>query len=460
MGITDIFRASKFKDENEKLKEILDEIGATEAIEVKERIEQLKNEEQDWKNKKNHILEQIKQTEIELSNKKKQNIDEFKRLDSELIEKKKKIAQDIKQAEYELNQKTNQIISLDEVLMLESFGLYTPHYVFQNSEEYKEKLDSIRAKQKEMIKSKCAATGNMNWTVNGSKSEGTKMVNDMIKLVLRAFNNECDYCIDNVKFNNIDSAEKRITSSSDALNKLGRAMNVSISTNYRQLKFEELYLAHEYQQKKQEEKEEQKRLKEEMREQMKFEQELKVAREKLQKEKKHYAKAIIEIQGRIEKASTEEERTDLIEKLKELEEKSSELEKEETELDYREKNAKAGYVYVISNIGAFGENVFKIGMTRRLDPEDRVYELGDASVPFPFDIHAMVFTDNAPELERKLQDHFRKGQLNKMNDRKEFFKADIHEIEKIIRENYDKVVDLVKIAPAEQYRESILISKS
>lgn len=460
MGITDIFRASKIKDENTKLKEIFDEIGATEAIEVKERIEQLKKEEQEWKIKINQVIEQIKQAEIELTSKKKENQDESKKLDSELIEKKRKIAFEIKQAESELLEKTKQIVSLDDVLMLESFGLYTPHYAFQNSEEYKIKLDSIRGKQKEMIKAKSAAMGNINWTVNGSKSEGTKMVNDMIKLVLRAFNNECDYCIDNVKFNNIESAEKRMTSSFDALNKLGRAMDVSISYNYRQLKFEELYLAHEYQQKKQEEKEEQKRLKEEMREQMKFEQELKVAREKLQKEKKHYAKAIIDIQGRIEKASTEEERIDLTEKLKELEERSSELDKEEKELDYREKNAKAGYVYVISNIGSFGENVFKIGMTRRLDPEDRVYELGDASVPFPFDIHAMVFSDNAPELERKLQDHFRKGQLNKINNRKEFFKADIHEVEKIIRHNYDKVVDLVKVAPAEQYRESILISNS
>jgi hypothetical protein len=133
-----------------------------------------------------------------------------------------------------------------------------------------------------------------------------------------------------------------------------------------------------------------------------------------------------------------------------------ELEKEEKVIDYREQNAKAGYVYVISNIGAFGENVYKIGMTRRLEPMDRVDELGDASVPFSFDVHAMVFSDNAPELEAKLHERFYDNRINKMNDRKEFFRADINEIEKVIKNNYKKVVDVVKEAPAEQYRESLI----
>lgn len=134
------------------------------------------------------------------------------------------------------------------------------------------------------------------------------------------------------------------------------------------------------------------------------------------------------------------------------------LDTEEKVIDYREQNAKAGYVYIISNVGSFGDGVYKIGMTRRLEPMDRVDELGDASVPFTFDVHALIFSEDAPALESKLHQHFSKNRINKLNNRKEFFKADIQEIESVIRKHYDKVVDLIKDAPAEQYRESLRIN--
>ena len=141
----------------------------------------------------------------------------------------------------------------------------------------------------------------------------------------------------------------------------------------------------------------------------------------------------------------------------ELQAQQDNLEQEEKLIDYREKNAKAGYIYIVSNIGAFGENIYKIGMTRRLEPIDRVNELGDASVPFPFDLHALIFSENAPELEAKIQNHFFRDRMNKINNRKEFFRANIDEIKKVIKENYDKVLELVKTPAAEQYRESLLI---
>ncbi len=158
---------------------------------------------------------------------------------------------------------------------------------------------------------------------------------------------------------------------------------------------------------------------------------------------------------KLKETTNDSERALVLEKLEEVKSQYSELEKEEKEIDYREKNAKAGYVYIISNIGSMGENIYKIGMTRRLEPLERIDELGDASVPFQFDIHALIFSENAPALEAKLHEHFYTTRINKLNDRKEFFKADIYEIEKVIRENYDKVVDVVKEAPAEQYRESL-----
>jgi len=421
MGLQDIFNASKIKKENEKLQDLINEIGAGDAVVIKHKIEELSKERDD-----------LVANNLQLQ-------DEQKILESELNEKKK------------------QVLVLDEELMLENFAFYKPTFSFVSSSEYKNRLDTLRVEQKEMIKSGSAAKGSQNWTVNNNKSQGKKMVKDMIKLVLRSFNNECDYCVDNVKFNNIDRSVQRIEKSYDSLNTLGSIMEVEIDPQYKDAKIQELYLAYEYQQKKQEEKEEQKRIREEMKEQQKLEQEIKEAREKIAKEKKHFTTALQDIEKRLEATQDSIEKAAIQERMKEIEAQMNELDKEKSAVDYREQNAKAGYVYIISNIGAFGEGVYKIGMTRRLEPLDRIYELGDASVPFEFDLHAMIFSDDARNLEAKLHEHFTKNRINKMNNRKEFFRADLKEIEKIIKENYDKAIDLVIHAPAEQYRESLLI---
>lgn len=363
--------------------------------------------------------------------------------------------QEVTALRQQVNGLRGQLLVLDETLLLESFALYEPKFKLNSSQEYKAHLDKVRERQKGMIKNGQAATGNMDWHVNGSKAEGRKLVNDMIKLVIRSFNNEADYCVDNVKFDNIELGEKRIRKSFETCNRLGRVMTVRLSEQYLNLKLDELRLAHEFQIKKQEEKEEAKRAREELREQQKLEQEIRAAREKIAKERRHFTAALRDVQARLEKVTTEEERATLLAKLTELEASKAELDSEEKLIDYREQNAKAGYVYVISNVGAFGEGVYKIGMTRRLEPMDRVDELGDASVPFWFDVHAMVFSDNAPALESKLHEHFAAGRLNKVNGRKEFFRADIAEIESVIRANYDAAVEVAREAPAEQYRESL-----
>ncbi len=363
--------------------------------------------------------------------------------------------QDVAALTHQASEMRAQVLVLEETLLLESFALYVPKFKLNASHEYKTRLDTVRERQKTMIKNGEAATGNMGWEVNGSKAEGRKLVNDMIKLVIRSFNNEADYCVDNVKFDNIELGEKRIRKSFETCNRLGRVMTVSLSETYLNLKLDELRLAHEFQVKKQEEKEEAKRVREELREQQKLEQEIRSAREKIAKERKHFAAALRDLSARLEKVTTEEERALLVTRIAEVEAGKAELDSEERVIDYREQNAKAGYVYVISNIGAFGEGVYKIGMTRRLEPMERVDELGDASVPFWFDVHAMVFSDNAPALEAKLHERFAAGRLNKVNGRKEFFRADIAEIESIIRANYDAVVEVTHEAAAEQFRESL-----
>lgn len=363
---------------------------------------------------------------------------------------------DLLRIKSEISAARKNLIETNDTVLLQEFGLYQPKYDFETSEMYKSRLDDIRRCQKDMIKANKAATGNMNWTVNNSTSKGHKMVSDMQKLLLRAFNSECDEVIGKVKFNNIDTAVKRITASKDAISKLGAMMGVEITRQYYDSKIDELHLAYEYQVKKQEEKEEQKRIREEMREQAKLQKEIEMARREIEKEQKHYQNALAKITAQIESASETE--LDLLNKKKEeIEIQLSELDKAIKDVDYREANQKAGYVYVISNIGAFGEGVYKIGMTRRLDPMDRIDELGDASVPFNFDVHAMIFTEDAPGLEAALHRAFDSRKLNMVNTRREFFRVSLDEIKQVVKENFDKTVEFIDVPDAEQYRQSLIL---
>ena len=285
------------------------------------------------------------------------------------------------------------------------------------------------------------------------------MVKDMQKLLLRAFNSECDELVDKVKYNNYDKAHARMTKSCEAISKLGAMMGVSITTQYYKLKTDELRLALEYRLKKQQEKEEQKAIREQMREEAKLQKEIEEARKKIVKEQTHYTNALQKVNDQLKNAEGSK-REALLLKKQEIENQLSEIDKSIKDIDYREANAKAGYVYIISNIGSFGDNVYKIGMTRRLDPMDRVDELGDASVPFNFDVHAMIFSDNAPALEAALHRAFESRKLNMVNNRREFFNVTLEEIEAAVKQNYDKTVEFTRFAPAEQYRETLKIKEN
>lgn len=382
-------------------------------------------------------------------------------LQGQIEEKQKQLndlQRDVQGTQCQLDALRKEVVETNETILLQSFGLYTPRFPFVNSDEYKARLLEIRALQKDMIKDKTAVSGNMNWTVNGNAAKGRRMVSDMQKLLLRAFNAECDDVIEHVKYNNIESSEKRITASRDAISKLGDVMGVRIEPTYYSLKIQELYLAFEYQQKKQEEKEAQKEARARMREEAKLAKEIEEERKKLEKEQKHYQNALKKIMEQLA-AACDEDRAAIEEKKRELEQQLTKIDEEFKSVDYREANQRAGYVYIISNIGAFGEDVYKIGMTRRLDPMDRVDELGDASVPFDFDVHAMIFSDDAPRLEAALHNAFADRKLNFVNQRREFFHVSLDEIKKVVKANYDRSVEFIDLAPAEQYRQSLVMKK-
>lgn len=415
MGIKDIINASKIREENERLKQVMTP-EMQEAVNLKSMIDELQ--------KKIIYL----QSEFQ----KKQN--------------------ELRQVESDIKSKKSQLVIMDDEILVQEFGLYRPTFDFASSLDYKEKLASIRALQKDLIKKKLAVSGNMNWQVNGSASKGKKMVSDTQKLLLRAFNNECDDIVAKVKYTNFDASLDRIYKSAEAISKLGSIMNIYVTREYVDAKIKELRLAFEYQQKKQQEKEELKAAREEQREQAKIQKEIEEQKRKIEKEQNHYKSAYDKL---LKQISTDPENAELIEKKKQLESHLSDIDKALADIDYRQANMKAGYVYIISNIGAFGENVYKIGMTRRLEPQDRIDELGDASVPFKFDVHAMIFTDDAPALENALHHAFENRKLNMVNQRKEFFNVTLDEIKEVIKKNFDKTVEFYDVPDAEQYRVSL-----
>lgn len=353
----------------------------------------------------------------------------------------------ISHLENEIAQKKSQLYSLTDDIALQEYGLYQPTYEFANSDLYSERLKAIRSDQKQCIKNGTACLGNMNWTVNGSASKGKKMVQDMQKLLLRAFNVECDDIVETVKISNVDRAKERIISTSQQISKLGSMMSISISQQYINLKIQELLLALDYQQKKQEEKERIRELKEQEREEKRVQKEIEEARKKLQKEKSHYQNALDALMKQIQSNG---ETPELLEKKNNLEAELEDTAKAIANVDYREANRKAGYVYIISNIGAFGQDVYKIGMTRRLEPMERIEELGDASVPFNFDVHALIFTEDAPALENALHTAFEAQKINKINRRREFFRVNLDEIKSVVRKNFDKTVEWIDVPEAEQ----------
>ena len=356
------------------------------------------------------------------------------------------------QDKYSLFKRLLQKIAIyDEDLGLAEIGFYKPHFDFATAEQYKKKIASIREQQKTMLKEKSAVTCTTEWTVGESKLEGRKMVNRAIKLTTRAFNNECEAAIANVRWNNIEKMEDRIQKAFTDINKMNESNHVYINQRYVHLKMQELRLAYEYQNKLKEEKEEQAEIRRQMREEAKLEQEMLAAQKEEEKFQKLLSKAKLEatkaVGANLEKLNVEI--SELTQRLEEAHQKN------ERALSMAQQT-KAGHVYVISNIGSFGEDVYKIGMTRRLEPMDRVQELGDASVPFYFDVHAMIYSDNAPAMENALHKAFADRRLNLVNFRKEFFHVKLDDIQTEVNK-ISKDAEFIVTAEAEQFRQSQLI---
>lgn len=350
-----------------------------------------------------------------------------------------------------------EVEAVEEARALQEFGFYRPRYNFDSSVEYERRLDWIRDQQKRMLSDKLACVCSTEWTVDGDRRAGQKMVDKQIKLMLRAFNGESDAAVGKVRYNNVVSLENRIHKAFDQINKLGESQRTSIVPTFRDLKLEELHLAHEFQRKKEDEKEAQRQLREQMKEEEKVAKEIERALSDAEKEEEMAERALIK--ARAELQLKEGQQAAKLEALVgRLENELQEALDRKAKAIARAQLTKSGHVYILSNIGTFGEGVYKIGMSRRLEPLERVAELGGASVPFPFDVHAMIYCEDAPRLEAALHRHFADRRVNMVNLRREFFQVSLDEIRAAVAESHGHVT-FVTVPEAAQYRETVALRK-
>lgn len=498
--------------ENEKLKKKIDNLQK-ESSELKESVRsfKLQNKQQQEKLNQRLSIQQMKPEELtnlikkkeeklQKLNSKQENIQqEIDKLEQEQKEKRKEnelevskiqdkidqltanleigknikdlqptltnLEESIKAKREEISKLKEQVASYDDQINMESYGLYTPHYSFENSLAYEEKLKEIRRHQKSLIKDNEAGTIFRPMTLDGSSSRGQSMQRKNIKQLVRSFNVECEAAINKATYSNMPRIKKRIQRSFDQLNKLNTPNGVELSVEYLQLKLDELYLAFEYDAKREEEKEKLREEREKEREDKKAQAEIARKRKAVEKERAKQAKHFEQAQALLKEKMANVDKDDkkyksLQEEVNKLKAQLEDLDKQSASLDYRENHSTAGYVYIISNIGSFGKNILKIGVTRRLEPLDRIRELSSASVPFKFDVHALIFSDNAYKLETNLHKYFDKQRVNKVNDRKEFFDITIEQIKDALSKYYNRTFDFHEVPEAEEYRKSLEIAKT
>lgn len=333
-------------------------------------------------------------------------------------------------------------VELDDARVLQEVGIYRYHHPLENAASFRDRLDNIESRIAELVKIGGAIVKSNLFTFDNSLAKGRRMSEDLAKLMLRAYNAEADNSIRSLKIGNVVTAKRRLEASRAAIAKLGGMMEMHISDDFHDLRNEEIELTADWLMKKQEEKEAEREERARLREERRVERELAEERARLDKERSHLLNALNAI-----RASGQADA--------DLELRLASIDDAITQNDFRAANIRAGYIYVISNRGAFGEDVVKIGLTRRLEPTERVTELGGASVPFRFDIHTLFFSEDAVTLENELHKHFAARRLNQANSRKEFFFATPSEVREVLLEKVGNLLEFNEDAAATEYLQSL-----
>lgn len=337
---------------------------------------------------------------------------------------------------------TDEFVVLDDEQVLQQVGIYRYHHPLENAAAYKDRLKALGGSIAELVKAGGAIEASSMFTYDNSLAQGRRMVKDLGRLMLRAYNAEADNSIRALRVGNVVTAKKRLEASRSAIVKLGRMMEMHISDEFHELRLDEIELTADYLMMKQQERENAREERTRLREEKRVAKELAAEREQLDKERAHIVNALaaLKVTGGAD--------PELLARLQQLDEAIEQN-------DYRSANVRAGYVYVISNRGAFGRNVVKIGLTRRLEPQDRVNELGGASVPFRFDVHALFFSEDAVALENELHRHFADRAVNQANLRKEFFFASPADVREVLAAKVGNLLEFTEQADATEYLQSV-----
>ena len=359
---------------------------------------------------------------------------------------------------HELQSKLDLYSRVDEFVEFGHFEM--PAYLYETSYRFAEEIKIVRSRQKKMLETKNAFVCSDQNLVTTYSSLHSAILQNTTKLMLRVFNIECDFLIEKVTPASYTRTLERIEKLANDIEKLSLTLECGFNIDYIKLKFEECTLQYQYKLKKQEEQEEQIAIKEQMREEQKAIQEYERAIKDAEKEERLYTGLLAKAKIELENAS-ESEKAIMAARVSQLEVDLAEALARGERAKSMAEQTKKGYIYVISNIGSFGEDVYKIGMTRRLDPMERVRELSNASVPFPFDVHAMIYYEDAPKLESQLHKEFNNKRVNAVNLRKEFFNVELEKIRDTVEKITDNEADFKMTVLAEQYNETLrLISRA
>ncbi|GLZ36585.1 DUF4041 domain-containing protein [Actinokineospora sp. NBRC 105648] len=348
----------------------------------------------------------------------------------------------LQQTRDEVERWRGRLVETRELALLQEVGVYDYAHPMDDAVAYKDALAELRTAIKAMAKGE-AVTCQVDWAVNGSVKEGQKLGRDMAKLMLRAYNAEADNAVRSVKPHTRDAVKKRLDTTRETIGKLGVLMRIAIAADYHRLRLREIDLTSDYLTKVEYEREQARAERDRLREEAKVMKEIERERARLAKERAHIATVVAKLTANGD-----------TEALVRAREQLASVDDAITGVDERAANVRLGYVYVISNIGAFGPDMVKIGMTRRLDPMDRVRELGDASVPFRFDTHALFFSEDAVALETSLHQRLSHKRVNMVNARREFFYATPAEVRELLTGLGDHVLEYTDTAEAVEWRAS------
>jgi hypothetical protein len=427
-------KARELVKEVEDLRAQLDRLGAFSLIELEEQRNALRTE---IEAQRTQLEKECREAEAQLTR-------QAEEAQATLQQELQAARQERDELSRRLAELRQEVVTTEETALLQEAGVYEYRHPLSDSVEYKEALKALKERVKEMTRAEGGAIrGNTDWMVNGSAAQGRKMVRDFSKLMLRAYNAEADNLARGMKPYKLESAVERLNRAAATIARLGQTMGIHVSAPYHELRVYELELTADYRQKQAEEKEKEREERERLREEQRAQKEMEKERARLKKEQQHYLNSLEALRA---KGDTEA--------VARLEAELGEIEKAITDVDYRAANVRAGYVYVISNLGSFGEGIVKVGLTRRLEPLDRVRELGDASVPFRFDVHAIHFSDDAVGIETELHHRLADRRVNKVNMRREFFYATPVEVKEHLLEVAGDLLSFEESPEALEYHQS------